>query len=241
MSPADAMALGAVSQAKTLIALAQAMGWVRTSTDRSLERIDEQLRLAFEAPLHEGLDRLEVAAQLDNPWRRQELVDEARSKLHDAAARPGMPPHAVAVACITCAALAHIQGDAKEARFWLQRALDAYDSCLLEAHREASSAALMNVGEKVAPSPSPWPKATWTRIRRRASILRACMGESTENVQALTARVMELNAEVAEAHIFAADHGVGVDGRCREVTVRTFKAVIVLVKLGRVEPRLSAS
>jgi hypothetical protein len=236
MSPAVAMALSAVSQAKSLIALAQALGWVRSSTARSLEAIDGQLRLALEAPLHEGLDRLELAAKLDNVGRQQELLKEAQSKLHDVAARPGMPANVVALACVTCASLARIQNDQKEARIWVIRALDAYDRCLLEAHRDASKAALMNVGERVAPAPAPLPKAIVSRVKRRAGILRACMRESSESVQSLTVRVHAINAEVSEAHAFAADLGVALDGRCREVTVRTFKAVVVLVNLNRVHP-----
>ena len=147
-----------------------------------------------------------------------------------------MPPHVVAVACVTCASLAHIQRDTKEARLWVTRALDAYDLCLLREHREVSRAALMNVGERASTSPKAWPRAMWSRVGRRASILRASMGETTDEVQALTARVTDINAEVAEAHAFAAELGVAVDGRCCELTVRSFKAVIVLVKLGRVQP-----
>ncbi|WP_157692919.1 hypothetical protein [Pedococcus dokdonensis] len=236
MSPAVALALSAVSQAKSLVALAQALGWVRSSTARSLEAIDGQLRLALEAPLHEGLDRIELAARLDNATRQQELLTEAQSKLHDVAARPGMPATVVALACVTCASLAQIRNNPEEARIWVARALDAYDRCLQEAHRDASKAALMNVGETVSGAPAPFPRAIASRVKRRVGILRESMRESSESVRSLTIRINEINAEVSEAHAFAADLGVALDGRCREVTLRTFKALIVLVKLNRVHP-----
>jgi hypothetical protein len=236
MSPAPAVALGAVAQARTLLALAQAMGWVRTSTDKSLERIETRVRLLLEAPLHEGLDRIEHAAKLDDPDRQGELIKEGQSKLHDAAARQGMPPRVVAIACMTCASLARIQTDTKEAQIWVSRALDAFDNCLLEAHLDASREALMDLGVKDRPSRQGWPRRTWSRVRRGTGILRACMRESSESVQALTARLEELNAEVAEAHAMAAELEVPVDGRCCAVSVRTFRAVVVLVKLARIHP-----
>jgi hypothetical protein len=220
----------ALSAVKTVMTLAEATGLVRSATSRALAGIDATTRGLLEAPLHEGLERLDWAAECqDDPLRQLQLLDQARSRFHDAVARPGMPGRAVALARISGATVSLLMEQPSEAQRWMQRALNAYDDCCREAYREVCRVALVK-------EPGAEPRYSWRqRITEwpgeKFVILRSAMSESADDADGLKDRLSELCAEITSAHVMAKDVGVAVVGRCAGVTVIAFRGLVVRAQL----------
>lgn len=95
---------------------ARAAGIIQTHTDRLLLQLDKSVAVLVAAPLHEGFGRLEQAALAKDRARQRQLLDEARAKFSDVAARSTASPAVRGYAGAALAACWHGLGEEDLAR-----------------------------------------------------------------------------------------------------------------------------
>ncbi len=117
--------------------LAKSAGLLKSRTDALLATVDAKVSALVEAPLHEGLARLEQAATAGLKARQWSLLEEARGKLTDVVNRSAAPPAIRAYAGVALTATWHHLGEPALAL----AALDRAERDLEEARRAQLSSA----------------------------------------------------------------------------------------------------
>lgn len=161
-----------------------------------------------------------MAAVVRDDCRRQQLIAEARSRLQDAAARPRMPRRATALACVTSAALARHCGHPDEAREWLRRALDAYDTWMLEAHKHAERAIRADAKAKSSSTARHFAESALGPTGKFGITVGRVAKEKTVRKKVPAPWIVDdVNEQVEATHDFANEIGVSTSGRCRELVI----------------------